>query len=128
LSRQLPEVLLSLQTDHRSKRKRDYRFITLGREEYDAYLKHAAKEKRDMHQALVHSALEGTNKLFPEQFYQITYGMAEKRAYAGQLVAKEDSQDNDCLLIKSGTCVVNKSKNKVLMFQTWMHSLDHDTR
>lgn len=81
-----------------------------------------------MHQALVQSALEGTNRLFPEQFYQITYGMAERRAYAGQFVAREDAQDNDCILIKSGTCVAYKSKNKVLMFQAWVNSLDADTR
>lgn len=100
----------------------------MGREEYDAYLKHAAKEKRDMQQALVLSALEGTDKLYPEQFYQIAFGMVEKRAYAGQTIASEDRFDNQCLLIKSGTCVLTKSKNKVQVFQYWMNCLDEDTR
>jgi hypothetical protein len=81
-----------------------------------------------MHKALVQSAFEGTNQLFPETFYQITFGMAERRAYAGQIIASEDHFQNECLLIKSGTCVITKAKNKVQAFQLWMGCLDTQTR
>lgn len=104
------------------------RMMTLGREDFNMYIMKAAKKNRDIKEKLIYSAFEGSDQLAPERFVRLTYLFQEKRAEYGTVIGDELSNSNQCIIIKSGQCLIFKKKNVLKPFKTWKESLDDGVR
>ena len=104
------------------------RFVTLGREEYDAHLKAAATTKRDYLDKVIKQAFEGCALLDGENYWQFSYSFQERKSECGKVLVDEMVSNNHCLIILEGNCKVFKKKNAIQPFRKWREALDSKTK
>ena len=105
------------------------RFLTLGVEEYSAFVKKAACEKREQKFALLRKIFRGLANVNYEKQWEFHYYFKLESEKRGHIVIDESQDYNIPWIIVNGDCGVYKSgKNASSNFKQWLDSASKELK
>lgn len=103
-------------------------FVTLGAEEYNAFVKTRVKAARDEKHQLLVEKFPGYSRLPSEELWKFQYLFQTKTAKAGRCLISELAVNNRAILLKRGQAAVYKHPSTVELLLDWFNSLDYASK
>ncbi len=103
-------------------------FMTLGVEEYNAFVKMRFKEMRDEKHQLLVEKFPGYSRLPTEDLWKFQYLFQTKTAKVGRSLINEHATNNRAILVKRGQVAVYKHAGTVELLLDWFNNLDYHSK